>query len=243
MYFQFQHGMKQSAVCFAYACNMRKILLTCREGLNTYAYAFLNLETRKAYAVMFKKMFLMLGNVAREPVTFQHIHGTENGIRAITVDMCKKQAPGKFMQSICAGPANCILGFGDFLHELDPSREWAEHLTHVLIFCKTHVQRNFQKKFGNHPAKHIIHLIWEAETKDAIISGLDQLCSIHPELTSWVKGKKKGWIMSGLTVEQSKIPVEWWKYIQDHTGISESSHFQDNNFTGRKLSLLTAVLK
>ena len=63
------------------------------KGLNTYAYAFLNLETCNAYTVMFEKMFKMLGDVAWQPVQFSHIHGTEMGIHAITVDMCKKQAP------------------------------------------------------------------------------------------------------------------------------------------------------
>jgi hypothetical protein len=41
----------------------------------------------------------------------------------------------------------------------------------------------------------------------------------------------------------SKIPIQDWQYAPKHTGISESSHFQDNNFTGPKLSLLAAVLK
>ncbi|KAB8228235.1 uncharacterized protein BDW43DRAFT_304052 [Aspergillus alliaceus] len=65
--------------------------------INTYAYAFLNLETRHAYAVMFSKIFKILGDVARSPVHFAHISpGEENEIRTITVDMCRKQAGGRF---------------------------------------------------------------------------------------------------------------------------------------------------
>ncbi|KAE8395153.1 hypothetical protein BDV23DRAFT_169155 [Aspergillus alliaceus] len=37
--------------------------------INTYAYAFLNLETRHAYAVMFSKIFKILGDVARSPAS------------------------------------------------------------------------------------------------------------------------------------------------------------------------------
>jgi len=46
-----------------------------------------------------------------------------------------------------------------------------------------------------------------------------------------------------VTPEQSKIPIKWWTFARDHTEISESSHFQDNNYTGRKQSLLAALLK
>ena len=55
--------------------------------------------------------------------------------------------------------------------------------------------------------------------------------------------QKKSWILSGLTPEQSKIPIKWWTFARDQTGISESSHFQDNNYTGREQSLLAALLK
>jgi hypothetical protein len=44
---------------------------------------------------MFHHIFKVLGEVGRCPVRFPHIHGGEQGIRTITVDMCKKQAPGK----------------------------------------------------------------------------------------------------------------------------------------------------
>ncbi len=64
-------------------------------GINVYCYAFLNLDTRKAYATMFSEIFQILGDVARSPVRFPHIHGGEQGIRTITIDMCKKQALGR----------------------------------------------------------------------------------------------------------------------------------------------------
>lgn len=63
-------------------------------GIHTYIYAFTNVDTRWGYAVMFEKLFQVIHNVSRRPVRFPHIHGGDHGIRAITVDMCLKQAPG-----------------------------------------------------------------------------------------------------------------------------------------------------
>jgi hypothetical protein len=76
-------------MCQAYA---KQILIY--SGINVYCYAFLNLETREAYAGMFIELFQILEDVGRSPIRFPHIHGGEKGIRTITVDMCKKQGPG-----------------------------------------------------------------------------------------------------------------------------------------------------
>lgn len=135
------------------------------------------------------------------------------------------------------------IGFGDYLHTLDPSRTWEEHLSHVLVFCKTHLQRNFAKKFPRHPLKHGIHQLWEAGSKAELLYLMDCICKEYPELQSWVKNKKTDWILGGLSREQSKIPFKWWVCARKHTGLNEGSHFQDNNFTGRKISMLGAVLK
>jgi hypothetical protein len=44
-------------------------------GTDVYCYAFLNLETRESYAIMFHHIFKVLGEVGRCPVRFPHIHG------------------------------------------------------------------------------------------------------------------------------------------------------------------------
>lgn len=72
---------------------------------------------------------------------------------------------------------------------------------------------------------------------------MDNICSVYPELKKWIDSKRPAWILAGLSKERSKIPVEWWDFARKHTGLEESSHFQDNNYTGRKLSLLAAVLR
>jgi hypothetical protein len=142
-------------------------------------------------------------------------------------------------------PSICLhyIGFGDYLHSIDPSREWDEHLQYMLVFCLVHVKRNFAKRFPTHKARYIIEQIWEAETEQKLTARMQSICTLHPELTSWINNKKKTWILAGLAKEKSKVPHKWWAYARKHTGIGESSHFQDNNFTGRKLCVLTAVLR
>ena len=64
-------------------------------GIDVYAYVWMTTDTRKAYKQMFTELFRVLGDVARSPVQFAHIHHG-NGLRTISCDMCKKQAGGTF---------------------------------------------------------------------------------------------------------------------------------------------------
>lgn len=91
--------------------------------------------------------------------------------------------------------------------------------------------------------RHRMQELWMAKSKDELLTEMDRVCATYPELKSWISNKQKGWVLAGLAREQSKIPIQWWTYARKHTGICESSHFEDNNFTGRKISLLGAVLK
>lgn len=103
------------------------------------------------------------------------------------------------------------------------------------------------KKFGrNHPAKHALENIWNARSYDEVMTKMESLKNIYPEdakLHHWLDRKRKAWILGGLCPGVSKIPILWWDMARKHTGLSESSHFQDNNVTGRKNNLLAAVLK
>jgi hypothetical protein len=70
-------------------------------GIDVYAYAWTTLDTRAAYAQLFHNLFRVLGEVARQPVSFAHIH--RFGIQSISVDMCSKQAGGMLLlYSACA---------------------------------------------------------------------------------------------------------------------------------------------
>lgn len=127
---------------------------------------------------------------------------------------------------------------------MDPSRNWDEHLQHMLIFCKVHVLRNFRKKFPKHKAQGLIQdYLWNVDSLAELYDGMDSICRAHPKLTSWVCSKKKDWIAAGLCLEASKIPPNQWILAHKHTGIGESSHFEDNNIAGRRNTLLGACLK
>jgi hypothetical protein len=63
----------------------------------------MNLETRHAYSILFEKLFKMLGDTARHEVQWAYLYGLSKdmtGIRTVTVDMCRKQAPGKHIPTI-----------------------------------------------------------------------------------------------------------------------------------------------
>lgn len=158
--------------------------------------------------------------------------------------MCPKQAGGKSSQSICRVYTNSSLGLGDYFNSLDPTREWDEHLQYILVFCTVHLKRNLAKQFPNHPARYILlQKIFGAESKEEIAVCMRGICAVYPELRSWLVHKQPQWLISGIAQAESKIAPEFWLNARKHTGNSESSHFQENNFTGRKVSLLCAVLR
>ena len=95
------------------------------------------------------------------------------------------------MMSACVERMLTFAGFGDFLHDLDPEREWHEHLKHMLVFCSVHVKRNFAKRFPKHPARHIINQIWHEATLEALLKRMDSICTLYPELKSWINSKKQ----------------------------------------------------
>ena len=67
------------------------------------------------------------------------------------------------------------------MHELDPGLEWYEHIMHMLIFCKVHVQRNFQNKLGDHPAKDHLHRLWQATSRKEFLDMVDRIIHLYPD--------------------------------------------------------------
>lgn len=166
----------------------------------------------------------------------------------VTVDMCRKQAPGQYKFSICSAYASHMLtrvGLGDYLHDLDKTRNWSEHLEHVLIFCKVHVVRAFRKRFPKHDMYDIVaHRLFNSNSRAELDSQMDEICRAYPELMAWIRGKQgKRWIRAALSGQETKIPIEWWMNARKHTGLNESSHFSDNNFAGRKNTIIGGILK
>ena len=89
----------------------------------------------------------------------------------------------------------------------------------------------------------LLNNIFTCESGDAIATYMRGICTVYPELRPWILNKQPDWLITRLARSASKIPIAYWTFARKHTGNSESSHFQENNFTGRKTSLLNGVLK
>ena len=78
---------------------------------------------------------------------------------------------------------------------------------HMLIFCKVHVQRNFQNKLDDHPAKDHLHRLWQATSRKEFLDMVDRIIHLYPDekLKSWLKHKCKDWILAGLCIGESRI--------------------------------------
>jgi hypothetical protein len=114
----------------------------------------------------------------------------------------------------------------------------------MLVFCIVHLKRNFAKKFGNHEARYIVlNNIFAADTREQLSANMLSIYQLYPQIKSWIVNKQPQWLLCGLTRSESKVPIAYWTFARKHTSNGESSHFQKNNFTGRKTSLLNAVLK
>ncbi|KAJ5800659.1 uncharacterized protein N7518_002727 [Penicillium psychrosexuale] len=199
--------------------------------INTYAYVYINLEKPWTYKILFERLFKVLGDVGRKPIRWAYQsggHDSSEGIRTVTLDMSRSQARG----------------FGEYLASIMPKAglSWNEHLFHVLVFCETHVRRAFLKRWRDHPGIGAIDDLLVANSIHKVYAIMKDASDKWPETAFWFKNKQVPWILSGITREASKIPIDWWIAAQHHTGSCESSHFMDNEAVGRKKSLLGAIL-
>lgn len=100
------------------------------------------------------------------------------------------------------------------------------------------------KRFGNHPGRHtVLNDLFGGSTRAALLDNMRSICRQYPDLKRWIRHKQAHWLVSGLAHSESKVPIEYWTIARKHTGLCESSHFQENNYVGRKTSMLHACLK
>lgn len=59
------------------------------------ARIYVEKNTTRMYQKAFEMLFNCLAKVIRQPILWNHIHN--NGFKAITINMCNKQARGKFI--------------------------------------------------------------------------------------------------------------------------------------------------
>ena len=75
-------------------------MLNLSKGINIYYYIFLNIETRKAYAIIFIKIFKVLENIKRKSIKFLYIYSGDKGLRILIINIYKKQIPSKLKSNI-----------------------------------------------------------------------------------------------------------------------------------------------
>jgi hypothetical protein len=94
--FKMVHGKTNVFTIASYNQNADKI--------NTYVYAYMNIERTEAYRILFERVFQVLGDVGRNPKQWAYQHGSNDnapGIRAVTLDICNKQAHGRSRSHLC----------------------------------------------------------------------------------------------------------------------------------------------
>jgi hypothetical protein len=85
-------------------------------------------------------------------------------------------------------------------------------------------------------------MIFEASSKAELLEIMKEMSEKWLETTYWVQNKQVDWILASLSLEQSKIPIQWRRNALHHTGACESSHFVDNEAVGRRLPILTTII-
>jgi hypothetical protein len=96
-----EDAKRMYSICLAYAMHIYNVHQLISLGLLTYGYAFLNWDVRKVYRILFKQIFKVFENTAQQTVNWPYMSSSNQGIRTIGLDMCKKQAGGKCILCIC----------------------------------------------------------------------------------------------------------------------------------------------
>ncbi|KAJ5128046.1 hypothetical protein N7448_008825 [Penicillium atrosanguineum] len=152
------------------------------------ARVFVNCDSTEMYFELFKALFHKVTEVTQSPIQWYHIH--QNGIQAVIVDMCAKQASG----------------FGHYLTTIDPSRSWQQHVQSIFIYCQVHFNRN-TNRFRNTPDYRLMQSILTAQTQESCVKILRGLqASPTPGVSGWATHKIRPWILSGLNRNCSLMP-------------------------------------
>ena len=106
-----------------------------------------------------------------------------------------------------------------------------------------YIKRAFRKRFPSYEATTSINIIQNVTLKAEVIRIIDKVVEKWLETEKWFQNKRVDQILARITLEVSKIPIDQWINAPHYTGISESSHFHDNEAVGRKQALLTAILR
>jgi hypothetical protein len=175
-------------------------------------------------------------------INWQHIHG--RGAEATIVDMCMKQAKGNNIQSFhfqLVLLTTVLLGLGMFLHSIDPSRSWSDHLMHILIFCRVHIQRTLYQSFRDAPEYSLMCQLLTETNKTKFDVILRQLInSSNPNVRHYARNKNVDWILAGMSRCYTKMPAVSFDSYEKNSNLVESTH-RSTNLSGVGVSLLAGI--
>jgi len=125
-YFNLNHNLSKFYIIFFFfkiIFNCNYILILYYFLVITFARVFTNCATSVAYYRIFHSLFDLILQLTGSSPQFKHIHG--NGWGCIIADLDYAQAKG----------------LGMILNEIDKTKDWEEHLVHILKSCQVHYKR------------------------------------------------------------------------------------------------------
>ena len=118
-----------------------------------------------------------------------------------------------------------FLGLGMFLHSIGKSKSWSDHLQHVLIFCRVHIQRKLHQKFRDTPEYTLMDQIFTENNKSKFDIILGQLLnSSNLEVRNWAKNKNVDWRLAGMSRCYTKMPAVKFDSFEKNSNLVESTH-------------------
>jgi len=107
------------------------------------------MDTTEGYRLAFCYLFQTISHRLKKDITWQHIHNTSSGFKAVVLDMDSKQFAGMCYKNVFITLLTCFKGFGQYLESIDPKkRDWKWHLKRTLIFCRVHFLRSIDQLVG-----------------------------------------------------------------------------------------------
>ncbi|KAG4026597.1 hypothetical protein MFRU_038g00010 [Monilinia fructicola] len=200
------------------------------DQLTQLSRVYTDVETAEGFYQLFKNWYRCINealeNADQPPLHFHHIHG--NGIKAIVVDMCAKQANG----------------WGCFLSDIDPQhRPWQFHIQSTMIYCLVHYQRGIDNSIiANDGYAGLLKDISIAKSKNDCYALLECVRQDYPDMMGWCTHKEWDWIISGLNEQFFLGDKATFRNCIRNTNAVEASGAQTNRY-GKALSLAISIEK
>jgi hypothetical protein len=128
-----------------------------------------------------------------------------------------------------------------FLEYIDSTKSWSEHIQHVLIFCRVHIQRKLYQKFRNASEYTLMCQLCTETNKSKFDTILRQLMnSSSSDVRNWATHKNVDWIRAGMSRCYTKMPAASFDSFEKSSNLVESTH-HSTNLGGIGVSLLAGI--